>query len=94
MSRVGIITLYRSSTNEVPEYTTPSIPRPFKSYKLKGEFEKPWLSDRHYTKRERADKFILGFCSLIGFAIAAFFCYDGWTSLPNNDVSCCATVLN
>ena len=69
--------------------TPPQAPRPiqrkFKSARLVGLYEKPWLQDRSYKKRERFDKVILGVCAFIGFAIAAVICWTEWNKLPVYD---------
>jgi len=67
------------------------IQRKFKSARLVGEYEKPWLEVRSYKKRERADKIILGVCAVIGVIIAAFICFTEWNKLPNHEVSTLAT---
>lgn len=73
-------------------YKAPSVPRPFKTSRLVGEYEKPWLEDRYYSKRERADKYILGGSALIGVAITFYFCYTSWMSLTTYDV--CNLAIN
>lgn len=44
--------------------------RPFKSYRLRGAYEKPWLGDKDMHKTKRNDIIIIVFIA-IGFALAA-----------------------
>ena len=93
MSKPDSIYQKKASSDAFLEtYRVPSAPRPFKTSRLVGEYEKPWLEDRHYSKRDRADKFILGGSAIIGAAIVFYFCYTGWMSLSTNDV--CSLAIN
>ena len=67
------------------------IQRRFKSARLVGLYEKPWLHDRSYRTRERFDKIILGVCAFIGLAIAGLICWIEWNKLPVYQVRtiCC-----
>jgi uncharacterized membrane protein YqhA len=44
--------------------------RPFKSYRLRGAYEKPWLKDKDVHKTRRNDIIIMVFLA-VGFALAA-----------------------
>jgi hypothetical protein len=46
----------------------------FKSYRLKGEYEKPWLTDPA-LKKTRWNNIIVSTFVLLGFAAAAAICY-------------------
>lgn len=53
--------------------------RPFKSYRLRSAYEKPWLKERDLHKTRRNDWIIYGFLGL-GFALAALVIV--WMVLP------------
>ncbi|KAH7031439.1 putative gram-negative bacteria binding protein [Microdochium trichocladiopsis] len=65
---------------ELREPGTPAPPkRRFQSSRLVGEYEQPWLAKR--DPREKFDKiFFYGFL-VIGLAVSAYLCYDGWKSV-------------
>jgi hypothetical protein len=62
------------------------VQRKFKSARLVGDYEKPWLEDKSFQLRERADKIILGVCAFLGFIAAGFICWNQWNMLPNHSV--------
>jgi hypothetical protein len=80
-----IHSLLQDKTLTQIQVSEPKI-RKFKSAKLVGEYEKPWLADKSYTSRERIDRIILWICTLIGCGIAAAICIKKWNELPVFDV--------
>jgi hypothetical protein len=79
-------TAKRDTNKQIIQVPEPKI-RKFKSAKLVGEYEKPWMTDKSYSARERIDRIILGICTLIGCGIAAAICFREWNKLPVFDVS-------
>jgi hypothetical protein len=56
----------------------------FKTTRLIGEYEKPWLKEK--DPRVKYDKiFFFGF-AIIGCCIAAYICWSGWTSIGSQKV--------
>jgi hypothetical protein len=77
----------RSGAQRMNSYlTSQPLQRRFKSARLVGEYEKPWLEDKSFLVRERADKIILGVCAFVGFVIAGFICWNQWNQLPKHSV--------
>ena len=62
--------------------------RMFKSARLVGDYEMPWLEDPTYRRRELVDKVILSVSAFIGLGLAALICWMEWNKLPVYDVSC------
>jgi len=50
------------------------VKRPFKSYRLRGKYEKPWLSDPNMNKAKFNNWIVIFFIAL-GFALAALICW-------------------
>jgi len=63
-SRQSMITLPRAAK------------RKFKSYRLRGEYEKPWLKDPA-MKKTRLNNWIVVFFVILGFVGAALICFFG-----------------
>lgn len=53
---------------------TPSGKHKFKSYRLRGEYEKPWINDPA-MKKTRWNNLIVGLFILLGFAGAGAICF-------------------
>lgn len=60
--------------NDFPFPETPSGKHKFKSYRLRGEYEKPWLVDPA-MKKTRWNNLIVGIFILLGFAGAGVICF-------------------
>lgn len=72
-SRPGsIYTSSRQSAATLPR----AAKRKFKSYRLRGEYEKPWLADPAMKKTRWNNWIVTAWC-LAGFAGAAVLCYTG-----------------
>lgn len=59
--------------------------RKFKSARLIGKYEKPWTKEKE--PRKIWDKIIFYGFLIAGLGLGAWICYDGWQSVPHNDVS-------
>ncbi|KAF4341366.1 beta-1 3-glucan-binding [Fusarium beomiforme] len=57
--------------------------RRFKSSRLQGEFEKPWLEDK--KKQWNWDSTIFYTCIFIGLGIGGYLCWKETTSVPNHE---------
>ncbi|KAH7031441.1 putative gram-negative bacteria binding protein [Microdochium trichocladiopsis] len=55
----------------------------FRSSKLTGDYEKPWLKNK--DPREKLDKVFFYGLSLIGAGIGAYICWDRWNSVGNQN---------
>lgn len=58
--------------------------RRLKSARLVGEYEKPWLQDSPYKKRELWDKVILWSCVSVGFLLGCVLCYFAYANVPRH----------
>ncbi|KZM27353.1 hydrolase [Ascochyta rabiei] len=52
-------------------------PHSFRSYKLRGEYEKPWLKDKRFKKGRINDVIVITFFAL-GCIVCAYILYDGY----------------
>ena len=47
-------------------------------------YEKPWITDSPYKKRERWDKVILWGCITMGFLLGCILCYFAYKNVPRH----------
>lgn len=60
----------------------------FKSYRLKGKYEKPWEGDPRAKKGKVGNWIVRGFI-FIGFALCAYINYASYTAVAKHDVGVC-----
>lgn len=71
---------------EVTEYVKSEKPRRrFQSYRLKGPYERPWLTDPRMKKTRWNNWIVRGFFAL-GIALSGFICYSATLNVGNNEV--------
>lgn len=56
----------------------------FRSYRLVGEYERPWVTDKR-MKRSKYNNLIVYIFMVIGFGVAGYICYTAYASVPKND---------
>lgn len=62
---------YYSQRSDIPSGARQPARRQFKTYKLNGDYERPWLGDKRLKKSRVGNYIIWGFV-VVGFALAAF----------------------
>ncbi|KAI0129116.1 putative gram-negative bacteria binding protein [Xylariales sp. AK1849] len=74
-------------TTKAPSTYSEKIAQPkpqkrFKSTRLIGAYEKPWLKEK--DPRVKYDKIFFYGLALIGCGLGAYICYDGWQTYPDH----------
>ncbi|KAF4955565.1 hypothetical protein FSARC_11828 [Fusarium sarcochroum] len=79
----SVISRPPAQTRSVSAYEITGPRRRFKSSRLKGEFEKPWLAES--KKRWNWDSIIFYVCIFIGLGIGGYLCWNESRSVPNHE---------
>jgi hypothetical protein len=92
-SRRSSVSLHTSKTGEKKNYIVTTQEKAdsqarhrFKSYRLKGRYEKPWETDPRLNKRS-VGNWILRICIILGFGLSAFINYYNFSGVAKHDVS-------
>lgn len=56
----------------------------FRSYRLVGEYERPWVTDKR-MKKSRYNNLIVYIFIVIGFGVAGYICFTATQSVPKNE---------
>lgn len=82
---------YYSHPSDVPSGTRQAARRQFKSYRLNGEYERPWLGDRRLQKTRVGNYIIWGFV-VLGLGLSGYINFSVTQKVSRNEV--CLTILN
>lgn len=75
--------------NEISEVVSaasnPVGKRPFITYRLQGEYPRPWLEDKRYN-RTRVGNWIIWAFVVIGLGVSAYINYTAYAKVPKSSV--------
>lgn len=80
-----------SDIPQAPDLGSRLRTRKFESYRLTGEYETPWTSDKR-LKRTRVGNYIIWTCIVVGLGISAYLNYAASQRVPQHPVSIPAVV--
>ncbi|KAG5744142.1 hypothetical protein H9Q72_012599 [Fusarium xylarioides] len=79
----GSVASRRLTQRNASSYEITGPRRRFKSSRLQGEFEKPWIEDK--KKQWNWDSTIFYTCIFIGLGIGGYLCWKETTGVPNHE---------
>ena len=77
---------YHSQPSEIPSGVRQPARRQFTSYKLNGDYERPWIGDKRLKKSRVGNYIIWGFV-VVGLALAAFVNFSVAQKVSQHEVT-------